>query len=250
MKSNFTLCIIHNNIVQITDLTKEDNEYLNESVEDNLIKYYNDNIFKYSETCTLNIIQYKSVKNGDIILEKIYNKHTTKDDIANFILNKDGYYRIYHLIIPTIEWYESLGDKTFLEGKDIFITNGDQIFEVNDGEYTQINENILTLDTNNSTISKSIRDTFSIFYLKECYIKLSKNILENNLNTCFNKINREAVYNRDLIWTSLNIIKYEVELNYLYEAQIILEKLISCNSICSHTINNIKYDDCGCGNKN
>lgn len=83
-------------IIKIQDLTQDSNEYIPEDIEDTLIHNQN-NKFKYSETMTINIIQYNSIQQSNIE-DTIINDHTSEIDEIEYKLKKDGYYTIHHFI--------------------------------------------------------------------------------------------------------------------------------------------------------
>ena len=129
-----------------------------------------------------------------------------------------------------------------------------------DGDNIIINDSIVTveqlLEVNpdavngagkpNSVIWKDQR-TFCMCYLNNCFYELSKNLLSSYCGKCLNKLNapQQDIFNRDLIWMSMNVISYLVEDNKLVEAQRILESLSGCGNMCQNS-NSKNSSDCGC----
>jgi len=59
----------------------------------------------------------------------------------------------------------------------------------------------------------------------------------------------QDIFNRDLVWMTINVIKYSIEIGQYYEAQRFLENLIGCGNICAEYISdNKKGSGCGCSN--
>lgn len=59
------------------------------------------------------------------------------------------------------------------------------------------------------------------------------------------------IYNRDIIWMAINVIKYLIELGQYYEAQRVLEDITQCGGICKDVMvdkNTIGGGGCGCNN--
>ena len=106
MNLTFDLAIVQDCVLQIKDTTREydDQAYLPENINN----YPTPNRFKYSDTMTINVIQYKKyTKEYANILETIITPHLDEDgaivylDEAYYFLQQDGHYIIDHLVLPT-----------------------------------------------------------------------------------------------------------------------------------------------------
>ena len=55
------------------------------------------------------------------------------------------------------------------------------------------------------------------------------------MSACWNKnkIDSELIYKRDLVWMSINVIKYLTECEQLAEVERILETINGCNGLCT-----------------
>lgn len=242
------ICNIDNKI-RITDVTQDSNEYIPENIQVTL-PYNQNNKFKYSETCTINIIQYNSTTEQSIV-GTIFSPHCSYLDEAYYAMNKDGYYTITHLILPTTEWLQSelQKEESILDGSmTIYVTDGNKIYHYSNNELSEVESQVMIeVNDEDTTISRVSVDTFSICYLYKCYINLCKQILNNlNIRCLGNNDNlSQETFNRDFLWMSINIIKYHVEFDKLLEAQRLIEKLDKCGSLCGHTTLN-KISSCGC----
>lgn len=226
----------------ITDVTQDSNEYIPEDEVD-VENYYARNRFKYSETYTINVIvQYTldTVNSGKII-DVFFNDHCSQLDELHYTIKEDGYYEIYHIILPSKAWYD-LGK--IPSNLDIYFTDGEQLYKVENGivKTTDLVE-IINAKCEGNTISQVSLAQFSICKLFDCYINICKQIFENALTKC--PKNNDLTYKRDLIWMTINVIKYYVELGQLMEAQRLLEELIKCGGICNDTQSPGKKS-CGC----
>lgn len=245
MKPIVKICGKGNNI-QIIDLTQDSEEYIPEDIQDTLVHNQN-NKFKYSETMTVNIIQYNSTTESNIE-DTIISNHDSEKDEAEYKLNKDGYYTIHHLILPTVEWLNKE-----LEKEDnltnypinIYVTDGINIYNYQNEKLEETDlDVIIKMNTSDTTISRISLDTFLLFYLRQCFISYCKKIFDESNLRC-NKEDYDYTFNRDLLWMTINIIKYNVEFNQMKESQRILEKINRCGNICQNISLN-KINSCGC----
>lgn len=240
-----------NDLIRITDVTQDSNEYIPENITDTLV-YNQNNKFKYSETCTINVIQYVSTKDKEI-LETIYTEHCSYLDEAYYKVLKDGHYTIHHFILPTVDWLQeelTKQDNLTQDHLSIYVTDGEKVYLYNQGSLNEIDIQVLIeINDEDTTISRISIDTFSIYYLRKCYIQICKTILNTIDLKCVNnnKSMEEVIFNRDLLWMTINIIKYHVEFNDLIESQRLIELINKCGGMCQNipaTYN--KNNFCGC----
>ncbi len=131
-------------IIKIQDLTQDSNEYIPEDIEDTLIHNQN-NKFKYSETMTINIIQYNSIQQSNIE-DTIINDHTSEIDEIEYKLKKDGYYTIHHFILPTLDWLNKeleKEDNLTLYPINIYVTDGINIYHYINNNLTEVNIDVI-----------------------------------------------------------------------------------------------------------
>lgn len=252
MNVYFNLSIINGNVLQIQDTTQEYNSYLPE--KDNA-KYYSPGRFKYSDTCTVNVIKYASTKNSEIV-EVIITPHLENEtlmflDEATHTLQKDGHYIIEHLILPSnecIQYLINLDDSSLDAYNLIYSTDGNRFYkwgrykeDEDCEEYLYIQEpcsidEILEINPETiTTISKSIQDTFSICLLNNQYLELNYKALQG-----YQKCQKLDNFNADLIWMTINAIKYNIEFGLLNQAQALLEEISYCKIINMQNNNGCK----------
>lgn len=100
-----------------------------------------------------------------------------------------------------------------------------------------------------TTVIRLDKNTFIMYSLNECFNKLCKNLLvslpkECNINSSTYK---QQIFNRDLLWMGINVIKYCLEQSQLYEAQRYYESISRCDVLCNNSLNNPTHG-CGCNN--
>lgn len=233
------------NTIIITGLTQETNEYL---PEDSWIpKYYN---YRYSDCITINIVNQITTQ-GEELFKVMFNKHDIWLDESIVELPHDGLYSIYHIVVPTVEWLERIKKEApsmLDEYKDVYVSDGGIIYRYSNSQYSEVEPQIISeINTYKTTISKAENFTFSIWNLQKCYIYLCNEILSDKVLRCTKHINQNTIFNRDLVWMTLNIIKYYIGFKQVYEAQRVLEQINYCHGVCKTAktnFNNQSY--CGC----
>lgn len=246
----FNICNVKGNGIRITDLTQQDAQYVPENTDQTILNtYYKNNRFKYSETYTINIIEYVSTTKRSI-LTTLYTDHCGYLDEVYYQVPKDGYYTIYHILLPSIEWLKEQLQKedNILKDTQIYVTDGTSIYKLSENKLVVVDPELVSqINTEGTTISRSTFDTFYIGYLFKCYVSLCKKIFEGMNIKCLNNNSDlfEAIYNRDFLWMTINVIKYHTEFGDLLEAQRLLETINSCNGLCNQNVT-IKSNGCGC----
>lgn len=170
----------------------------------------------------------------------------------------DGWFTVQYVVLPTKAWFQNalkMSSKVDILGvyDSVYYADGEEVFKYNPRteELTQVVDltEIIKINPVNTTISIASSDCVSICFLTKCYINLCQQIFESRgLTQCWNKnnIDSELIYKRDLVWMAINVIKYMVECNQLYEAERIIELLHSCNGVCSDKKAKSNGNGCGC----
>lgn len=241
--------------ILITDLTQASDEYLSEDAQDlTAIVQHKNNKFKYSETCTINIIEKHTIgsdgEQQDTIAKVNIDDHCSYLDEFHFQLEEDGYYTIHHIILPT----KSCIDKDVEDGSTIdkdltvYSTDGETIYQ---GKDTITALQLININPEGTTISKSFSDQFSICRLWDCFIKLCKQIFKNINFRCLSDTDlKDPLFRRDLLWMTINIIKYHVDLGQLWEAQRLLQEMNYCGGLCNdQSMSKQSTSRCGCSKR-
>lgn len=184
------------------------------------------------EDCiSLYIVQSNRSNNPRIIYKQVGNPGETFT-----IPPQDGYISFCHIVLPTKEFYDShpgqftyWGDSTGNVYKSTGQVDLQEIIEVN-----------------NSNLIRHMHNFFSVFHLRKCYISLCQKVFNGAaFDRCFkNKVDKQLLYKRDLVWAALNVIQYMIDFNQLAEAQRLLERINGCNGLCSGEDTGDK--GCGC----
>lgn len=171
-------------------------------------------------------------------------------------LDKDGLYRIAHIILPTRTWIDAFiaaGESLNLYNKIYFYDEGKfYIWGINGATEIEFAGIYNELAGFGNTIIRSDKNTFAMYYLNNCFNTVVKDLLKNLPKTdgscgkCSTSEYEKKVANRDILWMFINVIKYSLETEKkLYEAQRFLEKVNKCNGICGNPLNTT-YNGCGC----
>lgn len=245
--------------ITIDGLETDSSEYLVEGT-DILISTRN---YAYSQTATINVLSYLDSTGAETFETYGINNHSLPIDSQEFLLTKDGLYKISHIILPTQVWLEYvLARDSFaldaynliyyyntLDGKFYIYSNGNssevQLTSILNAPYI---DSVLPEDKV-STVIRADKNTFIMYYINDCFGKLSKELLLSLHNNCNvnSESHKQKIFNRDLLWMGINVIKYSLEVSQYYEAQRILEELTRCGNLCDTSIINPTYG-CGCSN--
>ena len=227
--------------IAIVDYTQE-TEYINEDVVELLPSYTN---FKYSETCTIDVLNRITTAEVKTILTT-YTQHDNPADSVRFPLPEDGFYSVDHVVLPTLQWLDSVKDLDLSYYKNgIYVTDGYQCYIYRLGVLSPVEvQEVITINPAYTTISIASYKVFSIDNLKHCYIELAKQILNSSVKC--NAIDGTVRFNRDFLLMTITVINFHLEENEYSEAEIVLERL-GCYNICGGT-NNKPYNSrpCGC----
>lgn len=203
--------------------------------------------FKYSDTISIDVLQHNQT------LKTIYTKHDTLKSI-DIPIGFDGQFSLVHLVIPNIEWFNKELEKT--EGSAlglydiVYFSDGIDIYKYINGKTSQVTiDDILEINTVNTTISRISRDFVSICFLRKCYINLCQQIFnDRGISKCWNKnkVNSELIYKRDLVWMAINVVKYLTQCEQLEEADRVIKTIQGCNGLCVSTNLTNSTNGCGC----
>lgn len=201
--------------------------------------------FKYSDTISIDVLQHNQT------LKTIYTKHDTLKSI-DIPIEFDGWFSLVHLVIPNIEWFNKELEKT--EGSAlglydiVYFSDGTDIYKYINGETSQVTiDEILEINSVDTTISRISRDFVSICFLRKCCINLCQQIFnDRGISKCWNKINSELIYKRDLVWMAINVVKYLTQCGQLAEADRVIKTIQGCNGLCVSTNLTNNTNGCGC----
>lgn len=248
-----------NGHVEITDYSKEYGQYYEESTEG----MTSPDKFKYSESCSINVILQNTTSKMTLI-DVLLNNHMQDLDQSVFDVSSDGYFVIQHFVLPTQTWFENQlksSNSLLANYSTIYYISGETLYKrvitsedtgnhtykynIGDAEEVAVRE-LLERNTEGTTIQKCQIDIFYTGYLQECYINHCKELFNSLMANCQPNCKPKNVdtFSRDFLWMTLNVIDYLIERGQFFEAQRILESVNYCGGFCNNTNNNESV--CGC----
>lgn len=212
------------------------------------------NRFKYSETVSIDVLQHNKVS-GPEIQVPIYTEHHQSISPITLPVSFDGWFSVYHIVLPSEEWF--LKEKEKEEGSTlplyntVYYSDGNGVFKYINGQVESVElQEVIERNTEGTTISKIDKNYISICFLKKCYISLCQQIFNSRgFSKCWDKnsISSDLLYRRDLVWMTINVIKYITQFNQLAEAERIIEEIGGCNGLCKSEFKQLSSHGCGCG---
>lgn len=230
-------------LLVIRDLSREFGQYLEDDV-DILVSHH---AIKYKHSATLNCITKISSKVISLIDVLLEEHVSNRLDEASFKIDKDGYYVIDHIVLPTTEWLEEVPEECFQEYDTIYVTDKEKVYKLVDGKLEECSiKEIMERNSQGTTLMKCRVDVFFTGHLQECYINYCKKIFDS-VNECSPKDKDYDTYARDFIWMTLNVIDYLISFKQYLEAQRLIELFHSCNGFCNdRQLHGYKSKSCGC----
>lgn len=218
--------------------------------------------YLYTDSITLNTLTSITSDGVETLLDSQVVDHVKYPvDSSEFVISKDGLYGISHIILPSQIWLD------YIKSTDISVLNlysivyyfntvTNKYYKEVAGVSTEVTmSEILAADYANpavgekgTTIIRADKNTFVMTYLNECFNSICKSLLTSLPKSCNRDNLTSLVFNRDLLWMAINVIKYCLDTSQLYEAQRYLEEVTRCNNWCDGTfnINLINSSGCGC----
>lgn len=158
---------------------------------------------------------------------------TSEDQQVIFDLGLDGFYTLVTLKVPI-----GVGSNYYYQDDKFY-----HLFE-------EISlQNLIELNPNVSGLEISYDYYFQTCKLKKCFVNTCYQIFDSQTNiSCNNlKLDSNLIYKRDLIWSTLNVINYMVELDQYEEAERLLERIMGCNGLCNNScLDSYNVSNCGC----
>lgn len=259
MELDIKICTNNSCKIIVSDVTSVQNSgYLPE--ESNVTVK---NRFRYSDTYSIDILRLNKTT-GPVIENKVITEHKKFPEDIELDIKFDGWFTVYHIVIPSIEWFNKELSKSSASALSlydvVYYTNGQDIFKYIDGhsESVDINE-LIERNPEGTTISIIDKEYVSICFLRKCFINLCQQIFnskglwgdglnKSRLGCCPNTkaVDSDLIFRRDIVWSALNVIKYMTEFNQLAEAQRIIEQLGGCNGLCKSEFRQMSQHGCGC----
>lgn len=253
-----------NGSIIIEDYSQEYAQYF---PENQIIQEYGR--YKYNECKTLNVIM--KIDSGKITLVDVLlhdhdqlvedptNPGTYLYDLekTDFVVKKDGYYNVNHIVLPTMDWYSNtylLQDDEYRKAfESVYIIGVDnKLYKLTEEGFVECTiKEIIERNHEGTTIEKCIIDIFYTGFLQMCYIgycrKLFAKLTKSCNYTCTPEDTKDLTYARDFLWMVLNTIDYQISFKQYMEAQRVLEMTNYCGGFCKNLeLNAGPSTGCGC----
>lgn len=229
---------------KILDTTCGDSGYLPESSQEDIVGR-----FKYEDTISISVLKLNKTDNS-IIESPLFTSHEKSPSYITIPTKFDGWFTLNYIVIPTKEWFDKSSEK-LSQYDTVYYSDGTNIYKYFNEESTIVEiEELIERNESGTTISRVTQDFTSICFLKKCFINLCKEIYEiRGFSKCKPKGNLDSdkIYNRDLLWMTINIISYLTEFGQLAEAERLIEQIGgACNGICKQYNTESYKNGCGC----
>lgn len=221
-------------------------------------------LYKLSQGYFLNVLLYNKYNVAPIITnstEEFYHvPSSVSSTYANnftptiYALSADGTFTLKRIFIISDTYYASVVNSGIFAGHDIYYTDGTVISFVTSGVPAPVSISVfLNANTSNATVMELDTAFISTCKLNACYYKLMNIILDSKMFNCDDPALAKLVQSKDLIYMTLESIKYMQESNSITQIQKLIEAVDSCCSICSTKLvtqgssSRGTTGGCGCG---
>lgn len=227
---------------QVLDTTTGESGYLSDSSE--VVK----DRFKFTDTIKIYALQINKIDNSYLEYSSI--QWLSENKYVDIPTKFDGWFTLNYLVLPTKEYVETNKEELKELYTTIYCSDGIHLYKLQEDQFVEVNlVEVIEVNPNNTTISKYTEDLVSICHLKECYIDICKQIFElRGFSKCLvnGSVDSQLIYNRDLIWMTINIVSYLVEFGEFTEAERIIELFGGCNNVCKSKYSTTNSNNCGC----
>lgn len=178
------------------------------------------------------------------VVEERYKVLTQQETAADFRkedpydLPKDGFYEYQKLLIPTEDYVGTAICYFNTEDEKFYLNN--EVVEFDD---------IWAIKSEETALFWYDKGIFSIYNLIECFVRLEKKRLDeffkNGCNAaCISWINGS---NADFLAGAIFVLNHMIDNNNFTQAQLLLNRLQTCNGLCGDIMGNDDSNGCGCG---
>lgn len=180
--------------------------------------------------------------------EEIYLYHSEtsfSEEHKNF---GDGYYSTY--TITFVSKPTAMYQYSYVNGQLYKSIDGGPTETADIEELIYIKTDVANIQRNGG---KSSLDDSVVYYdnLYACYINILQQILLQCNMRCYNKLNKELLEDRDILFMLIEVLNYIItyldhSVTHQNQAGDLLNKFLVCNNICDKYNSNNKPTKCGC----
>lgn len=215
------------------------------------------NVYKLSHGYFLNVLLYNRYGLTPIIVNtydtffKVGDVSSTYSDnftSSVYTLTLDGSYSITRYFIPSLEFYTDNHTNAIYSGKTMYYSDGESIFKIIDGEAVAITiTSFINADLSVSDYISVSSSFISTCHTNACYFKILSSLLDMNLGICDPSLQLQTlIISRDILYMTLETIKYLKDINNITQIQKLIEALDICGGICASTLQTTSSINCGC----
>lgn len=199
---------------------------------------------KYSSNLSSNeSMRFNDLRTHILVIEQKDSLFVTYSEVREFEvpLEIEGLFTAHYLVIP---------NKFTIGSPTGYYWDGDHPIYVDAlGNEKRIElKTLLTINVESTNIKRFSKDFLSICGLKNCYIKICKELMNKSCpENCSGTQYSELSYKKDLLWMAINILEYLIEFDRIDEANQLLKQVYyGCNGLCKQTTLRLGDYDCGC----
>lgn len=199
---------------------------------------------KYSSDLSSNeSMRFNDLMTHILVIEQKDSLFVTYSEVREFEvpLEIEGLFIAHYLVIP---------NKFTIDSPTGYYWDGDHPVYVDAlGNEKRIElKTLLTINVELTNIKRFSKDFLSICSLKNCYIKICKELMNKSCpENCSGTQYSELSYKKDLLWMAINILEYLIEFDRIDEANQLLKQVYyGCNGLCKQTTLRLGDYDCGC----
>ena len=199
---------------------------------------------KYSSNPSYNeSMRFNDLRTHILVIEQKDSLFVTYSKVREFEvpLEIEGLFTVHYLVIPN---KFTSGSPTGYYWDDDHPVYVDAL-----GNEKRIElKTLLTINVESTNIERFSKDFLSICGLKNCYIKICKELMNKSCpENCSGTQYSELSYKKDLLWMAINILEYLIEFDRIDEANQLLKQVYyGCNGLCKQTTLRLGDYDCGC----
>lgn len=201
---------------------------------------YCDRNIKYRDAVTLDILIYNNSKNPKIIATAFTDHRIGWLNEVKIPIGTDGWYTVYHIIIPTITWFQNNSSKLLSKYNSIYVTDGKNVYKIIDNQLVQFNPNsLIKLNLDNSNLILFKKEIFLTCHLQKCLLKHEIEYV----NALFDRVDSKTIkFYKDFLWCSLEVLKLLITKCRLKDAELLIEEIMSCGGLCYTTQSSLQYN--------
>ena len=171
--------------------------------------------YMYTDSVTINILSSLSSTGVETFISHAINIHNNATDSTPFTLTKDGLYLISHIILPNRTWLDYMletypSDLTAYNLIYYYNISLNKFYKYEAGIHTEVLLSEImaanytwsgNVAEQTSTIIRSDKNTFIMYYLNECFARITKELLLSlpSLSCTDKSTYNQRIFNRDLL---------------------------------------------------